>query len=197
MDTSQRTPLFECGRLRAISLAQDDAPLLQKFFEDNAGYFFICNGRAPLADEALREMLDEPPKELSYANKWVLGFIDQSGDLVAMAIVLSDFIAPRVWLISLFIVATTLHGTGRAQLIYRDLEHWIQQNGAEWIRLGVVKGNMKAARFWGKMSYVQVRERHDVPSGIQVNTLRVMVKGLCGGLISDYLSKVSRDRPEM
>lgn len=80
--------------------------------------------------------------------------------------------------------------------MYDRLEAWMQTNGAEWLRLGVVKGNAKAERFWEKMGYMQVRERHDVPSGIQVNTLRVMVKPLAGGSLAEYLSKVERDRLE-
>ncbi|MES1191262.1 MAG: hypothetical protein ABUS47_09310 [Steroidobacter sp.] len=62
--------------------------------------------------------------------------------------------------------------------------------------MGVVKGNAKAERFWEKMGYMQVWERHYVPSGIQVNTLRVMVKPLAGGALRDYLLKVKRDNPD-
>ena len=197
MSAPPRQPLFESASLRAVELNTDDASLLQKLFDDNIAYFHVCNGRAPLADEALREILDEPPKEMSYAGKWVLGFIDQSGELVAVAIVFSDFIATRVWLISLLMVCTSLHGTGAAHSIYQQLEAWTRNSGAEWIRLGVVKGNTIAEHFWRKMGYVQVRERHNVPSGIQMNTLGVMVKSLNDGAMTDYLSRIPRDRPEM
>ncbi|MES1191263.1 MAG: hypothetical protein ABUS47_09315 [Steroidobacter sp.] len=44
---------------------------------------------------------------------------------------MSDFIAERVWLISLFMVDSSLHGTGQAKQMYDRLEAWMQSDGAE------------------------------------------------------------------
>jgi len=109
--------------------------------------------------------------------------------------VIAGLLADSVWHIGLFIVATPLHGGGTARLLYESLEMWMRRQGARWSRLGVVEGNLRAVRFWEKAGYVDLRKRK-VELGKQVNVVRVMAKPLTDGTLSEYLSLVSRDRPE-
>ena len=104
--------------------------------------------------------------------------------------------APGVWHIGLFIVATALHGRGVAQALYHGLERWPRERGAQWLRLGVVEGNARAERFWIRCAYVQVRKRDNFQVGTLVRTVRVMAKPLAGGTLAEYLALVARDRPE-
>jgi hypothetical protein len=81
-------------------------------------------------------------------------------------------------------------------VLYRGLESWAASNGASWLRLGVVHGNVRAERFWERLGFIQTRTRA-VPMGRLTNTVRVMVKPLAGGTLEHYLSLVQRDRPEL
>ena len=154
------------------------------------------NGESPRADEAEREFRDVPPAGMAYREMRTLGFFaDADGALVAMAIVVGDFIAEHVWHIGLFIVATALHGSGAAHAMYRQLEEWMVERGAHWIRLGVVVGNARSERFWERSGYLQVRERGPLEMGRRTHMLRVMVKPLDGRTIALYLALVARDRP--
>jgi ribosomal protein S18 acetylase RimI-like enzyme len=76
------------------------------------------------------------------------------------------------------------------------MEAWAKANGARWLRLGVVKGNLAAERFWEKCGYQQTRERPGIVFSQRVHTLRVMCKPLSGRPISEYLALVERDRAE-
>jgi len=197
VNTEKTEPtLFELDPLRVMELHEHDAPLLQVLFEKNPEYFWICNGRAPMPDQALEEMRSVPPSEMTYSKKYVIGLFNNLSELVGMTIVFSNFIANHVWLISEFIFDKSLHGTGITQQFYQQLESWMQKNGAEWIRLGVVQGNTKAERFWNKVGYIQLRERINVPSDMQVNTLRVMAKSLTECSFGEYLLLVPRDRQD-
>ena len=113
-----------------------------------------------------------------------------------MANVVSDLLARGVWHIGLFLIATRLHGSGAAQSLYERLERWALDQGAQWLRLGVVQGNTRAERFWDRCGFIEVRKRADVEMGRLVNTLRVMVKPLAAGALAEYLALVARDRPE-
>jgi ribosomal protein S18 acetylase RimI-like enzyme len=189
-------------RQRLRPLAERDIAALQRFFDANPEYFVDVNGEPPRADEAEREFHDTPPPGMAYREMRMLGFFavdeggaDGDGELVAIATIVADFIAEHIWHIGLFIVATALHGSGAAHAMYRQLEEWMVERGAHWIRLGVVVGNTRAERFWERSGYLQVRERGPLEMGRRMNMLRVMVKPLAGRTIAPYLALVARDRP--
>src|SRR5258708_30086215 len=103
-------------------------------------------------------------------------------------------LADRVWHIILLMVATALHGTGTAGLLYERLENWAKGEGASWLRLDVVIGNLKAERFWEKSGYSEVQQLTS-QLGSMTHTVRVMVKPLEGLDIEEYFRAVPRDRP--
>lgn len=182
--------------LRSLELAPGSEALLQRFFEANPLYFLAVSGEPPQPEEAFEEINDGLPDGWSYTKKWVIGFASESGELAAMANVVSDLLAKDVWHISTFIVETARHGSGDAAKLYQGIESWAMANGAHWLRLGVVKGHAAAERFWQKCGYQQTRERSGVVFSQRVQTLRVMCKPLSGRPISKYLELIERDRPE-
>lgn len=194
---ARRAPLFTAapGDARAIVLTIEDTALLQDFFTANPAYFLAVNGQPPRANEAHEEFHDLPPAEMKYSKRLHIGFVNDKGELLGMAGVLADFLVPRVWHIGLFVVATQLHGSGAAHNMYDAMERWIKREGAQWVRLGVVSGNLRAERFWSRLGYAEVRKREGIAMGVLVNTVRVMVKPLEDQGIADYLALVARDRP--
>jgi GNAT superfamily N-acetyltransferase len=183
--------------VRTIELVAGSEPMLQAFFDANPEYFLTVQGEPAASTEAHEEIHGDLPAGWSFTKKWMIGYVDLNGSLIAMANLVSDILAPGVWNVSTFIVATERHGTGEAQLLYRSLERWAMANGAKWLRLGVVLGNARAERFWESAGYVQTRLRHGVEFGAQTNTLRVMFKPLAGEALEEYLSLVPRDRPDV
>jgi GNAT superfamily N-acetyltransferase len=180
-------------RMRELGAA--DVATVQRFFDANPEYFLEVNGERPRADEAEHEFADLPPAGMPYRTMWLIGFFDRAGALLGVATIVGDFLQPHVWHVGLFIVATALHGSGVAHALYRRLERWMVEQGARWLRLGVVRGNVKAECFWLRCGYVQVRERGPLTMGRKTNLLRVMAKPLAGGSIDEYLALVERDRP--
>jgi GNAT superfamily N-acetyltransferase len=182
--------------LRTVELGAGDEPLLQRFFDDNPAYFITVHGEPASPDEAHEAIHGLPPAGWSFTKKWLLGYVDGAGALVAMADVITDLLAAGVWHVGLFIVATARHGSGDAQRLHEGIERWASDHGARWLRLGVVSGNSRAERFWESMGYMQVRTREGVAMGKLTHTLRVMVKPLRGHTIEELLSLVPRDRPD-
>ena len=196
MRIADRAPLFEAGPYRCHELMPEDAPALQRFYESNPEYSRTVEGEAPRPEAALEIFKAGPPPGWPFDRKWLLGFTDRDGSLVAMADVITNLLAEGVWHVGLFIVATTLHGSGAARTMYDALEAWMKSCGARWSRLGVVTGNDHALRFWTGRGYVEVRVRRGVPMGKRVNDIRVMMKPLAGGTLPEYLAIVERDRIE-
>jgi len=183
--------------LRTIELTPEEEPLLQRFFEQNPEYFVAAYGEPAGPKEAHEAIHGKLPAGWGFTKKWLVGYLDEAGSLVAMANVVTDLLAKDVWHIGLFIVVTARHGTGDAQALNEGIERWARDNGAKWLRLGVVRGNARAERYWESLGYIQTRTREGVQMGKLTNTVRVMVKPLVGGSIEEFLSLVPRDRPEV
>lgn len=183
--------------LRTIEITSEYEQQLQRFFNANPQYFLSVNGESARPNEAREEIDSELPSGWSFTKKWLVGYMDAEDSFVAFANIVSDLLAVGVWHIGMFIVETSRHGTGDAQALYRGLETWAVSNGASWLRLGVVKGNGRAERFWEALGFIEVRTRTGIEMGKLTNTLRVMIKPLANGSIQQYLSLVERDRPEL
>jgi GNAT superfamily N-acetyltransferase len=189
-------PVFTAGAFRAFEIDAARIPMLQQFYQSNPEYHLAVNGEPPGPTEARDEFESLPPAGWPYKKRWVLGFFDAQESMIGVANVISDLFAAGIWHVGLFIVATRFHGSGVAQILYAQLESWMRGNGALWLRLGVVEGNVRAERFWERSGYLDIRKRQGVEMGKRLNTLRVMAKPLAADGVSEYLAVVERDRSE-
>jgi GNAT superfamily N-acetyltransferase len=193
---SSRPALFRVAGMQAFAMGAADMVELQRFFDANPEYFLAVTGQPPGLAAAQEEYEFSLPEGWTFGTRWLLGVADAAGTLVSMASVVSDLLAPGVWHIGLFILATHRHGSGDAYALYDGMERWAQRHGARWFRLGVVQRNARAERFWEKLGFVEVRMRRGIAMGELLNDVRVMVKPLAGGTLADYRLLVERDRPE-
>jgi hypothetical protein len=112
-----------------------------------------------------------------------------------MTDVVSDLPAQHVWHIGLFIVATRLHGTGIAQLLYGHLESWAHVHGAQWLRARH-RRRERASRALLAAKRVrratQTRRRANGPAHAYHSR---DVQPLVGGSLQEYLTPIARDRP--
>ncbi|MFN8411401.1 MAG: GNAT family N-acetyltransferase [Anaerolineales bacterium] len=189
-------PQSPLKNLHTLELGIGNENLLQRFFEENPEYFLTVQGEPAGPNEAYEEIHGQLPEGWGFTRKWVIGYLNENDSLVAVVNIISDFLVSGVWHIGLFMVATSLHGSGTAQTIYHSIEHWAKSNSANWVRIGVVQGNARAERFWETLGFLETRTRTGYKMGKQINTVRVMVKPLTGGTLQQYLSLIERDRPE-
>ena len=155
------------------------------------------NGRGPSPTLAREEFDESPPPHLGFSRRWFLGLFDRQDALVGVAVVVSDLGAAGVWHIALYLVATPLHGSGLAREMLHSLLRWAREAGGRWMRLGVVKGNLRAERFWAREGFVPLRVREGVDTGGRLNDVQVRMKPLLDGdLVEHYLERVPRDRPD-
>ena len=182
--------------LTTIEITSDHEALLQRFFEANPGYYMDFYGEPPRPDEAQHEIHDSLPEGWAFTKKWLIGYMDGSGELIGFANIVADLISPHVWHIGFFVIATSRHGRGLGHTLYESLEQWMVANGAKWLRLGVVAGNARAERFWTTHGFLETRIRESTPYRKLTQTMRVLYKPLAGGTLEEYRALVPRDRPE-
>jgi GNAT superfamily N-acetyltransferase len=188
--------LFQGPGFRVGVLAASEVPLLQALFDANPGYFQAINGRDALPDEAQLEFDELPPPHLPFRQRWVAGVFDDAGALVGTLVLVADLGAAGVWHIALLLIDQAQHGSGLATRVMAALQAWARTQGAQWLRLGVVVGNLRAQRFWGRQGFIATRLRSGIDTGGRLNDLQVMVTPLAGGTLADYLALVPRDHPD-
>lgn len=189
-------PLFSGQGWSVRPLDATQVPRLQALFDANPGYFQAINGRNAEPDEAQREIDELPPPHLPFRQRWVAGLFDDAGALVGALVLLADLGTPGVWHVALLLVDQARHGSGLAGQVLTGLQAWVRAQGAQWLRLGVVVGNLRARRFWLRQGFQPTRLRRGIDTGGRINDLQVMVKPLAGGTLADYLALVPRDRPD-
>jgi GNAT superfamily N-acetyltransferase len=189
-------PLFQGQGWQVRPLAADQVPLLQTLFDANRGYFHTVNGRPAAPDAAQLEFDELPPPHLPFRQRWVAGVFGDGGVLLGTLVLVADLGAGGVWHIALLLVDQAQHGSGLAAQVLAALQVWAHGQGAQWLRLGVVVGNLRAQRFWRRQGFIATRLRRGIDTGGRLNDLEVMVKPLAGGTLADYLTLVPRDAPD-
>lgn len=195
-DLRARRALFSGEGFRAVEMFAFDAPRLQAFFEANAAYFLALSGAPAGPREAEECLASRPPDGWRHQRKWMLFFVDADGAVIGMADLLAGLFAPAVWHLGLFVAATPLHGGGMPHAMYAGLEAWVRSRGARWVRLGVVERNVRAARFWQRVGFTEVRVRPDYEVGGGRHRLHVLAKPLGAPDWEWYRRNVPRDDPQ-
>jgi len=126
----------------------------------------------------------------------VAGLFSDGGALLGTLVLVADLGAPGVWHIALLLVDQAQHGSGLAAQVLAGLQAWAGGQGARWLRLGVVVGNLRAQRFWLRQGFTVTPLRRGIDTGGRPNDMQVMMKLLAGGTLADDLTLVPRDAPD-
>jgi GNAT superfamily N-acetyltransferase len=138
-----------------------------------------------------------PPEDMPYSALPMWLIRDRaSGHMLGEVSVATDLLAVGVTHLGFFIVDAARQGSGFASEVYSSYEAWAIENGARWLRLGVVEGNRRGHRFWLRNGYVEIRRRQDYVIGDLSHTLIVMVKPVARYVRQIVIERVRRDRPE-
>lgn len=188
---------FATDELYARPATRAETAEIQAFNEANPAYWLLTHGHPPPPDDAQRAFDAHPPSDMSYRDDpWFIVRDAASGALAAQVACAIDLMAPGVFHLGFFIVATPRIGTGFAQRLYDAYEHWALENGARWLRLGVVECNVRAHAFWRRQGYVDVKRREGFVLGTRSHVLFTMVKPSPGETLDQYLAAVPRDRSD-
>ncbi len=192
-----RPALVKMDGYRLVEIGAADIATLQQFYEANPQYNLIVAGCPPHATLAHEDFYERPPPEFPMTKKIMIAMVDSNGEMLGIADIVSDLFVTHVWHIGFFMVATARYGSGLAGHFYQALETWMAQQGARWIRLGVVADNPRGKKFWQRNKYQKVRTRESFYQNAgRTHTLDVLVKPLADNNVHDYLALVVRDRPE-
>lgn len=152
------------------NLSASDAPVLQALFETDLHYFQIVQGSPPASDEAKTLFADLPPGK-GKEDKFVYGAFDDAGDLAAVLDVVRGYPEPQIWYLGLIFVAPPFRGSGLGSRLIDALCDHVHVQGAQTLRLAVVRTNARARALYDRRGFHFVVERERVVA----SDFRVMV----------------------
>lgn len=137
---------------RAVVLQAADCGRLEEFCGRCTDFFELVHGHSRGVVVAAA-ILGPLPKEVASGTKTVLG-IEQNGELVGVAELLSGFPAPNEWYVGLLVLQPDSRGSGLGTAVWRGMRAWMEEQGARVVRLVVQQQNVSARMFWEKQGFV-------------------------------------------
>ena len=144
-------------RLNPISTVPLDLAALQRLLEHAPGYAQIATAM-PVSPSAAAEMLAALPPGKSHEDKFVFGvFKDQT--LVGCVDLIRGYPSASVAYVGLLLIAEPYEGSGYGtQAFARVLEVAATWRTCNALRLGVLKTNERAMRFWSRLGFAPTGE---------------------------------------
>jgi GNAT superfamily N-acetyltransferase len=187
---------FATSEFYAVPATRDRTAEIQAFNETNPEYWALTHGHPPPPDDAAKAFDVHPPADMPYTDDlWFLVRAADSGEIVAQVAVATDLLAPQVFHLGFFLVATRLHGTGFAARLHAAYRDWAERSGARWLRLNVVAVNARGHAFWRRQGYAEVTRRDGYVLGERTHVVITMVQPVGAATLDEYLQRVPRDRP--
>jgi ribosomal protein S18 acetylase RimI-like enzyme len=132
-----------------------DENIVQVLCEQCPDYFKIVKNEKPGKDAGHEILTDLPPgKNLS--DKFVFGFFNADGKLIAVADVVRGWKDEDEWTIGLLLIHPAERGRGLGKTIHEFIKNFAKTNDAVKLRIGVVEQNIKAINFWTKQGYQKI-----------------------------------------
>ncbi|MGC7871387.1 GNAT family N-acetyltransferase [Desulfosporosinus sp. SYSU MS00001] len=128
--------------------------LLKQIVNSNKDYNLLSKSHAELTDAEILEMY-ESSKRIGA----VMSYIMVNGSPVGVIDYLIENPSDKLPWLGLLMIHTQNHGKGYALASLENYEFLMRQEGLKKVRLGVIKGNDHALKFWVKRGFTFYQQK--------------------------------------
>jgi ribosomal protein S18 acetylase RimI-like enzyme len=169
--------LFSLPGYHSELMQADDQVELQTLLERCADYSLLVTGSPPKPSAAV-SLLTECPRGKTVNDKFVIGIFDKKQVLLGVLDAVRDYPSQADWWLGLLLLDPDQRNKGLGKRIYQAFEHWVNQQGARRIFLGVLEKNEKAYRFWMAMGFEVIEKQSKRQFGNTTHVVVVMARSL-------------------
>jgi GNAT superfamily N-acetyltransferase len=169
--------LFPLPGYRTSLIKAGDQAELQSLLEKCADYSLLVTGSSPKPSAAVSLLADCPPGK-TLIDKSVIGIFDEEQVLIGVLDVVHDYPTQDDWWLGLLLLDPSQRKKGLGKRIYQSFEHWVGQQGARRIYLGVIEENQKAFRFWQRLDFEIIETQTSRQFGKLSHVVVVMIRNL-------------------
>ncbi len=133
-------------------LSSKDIPVIQTIFEKCEDYLLLVDGCEVNQNTGKNEYFSLPPGKTEN-DKAVIGIFDENNEVISYIDSIKDYPEKDSYWIGLFLVDPLQRSKGIGKKIISDFLIYIKNEGARYVKLGVVEENEKAYKFWKKIGF--------------------------------------------
>ena len=142
----------------SLSLVNDEhLEDIQNLCNNCADYYLLDKGTFADSDEA-QKILDALPTGKNYDDQFNFGIFNRSNSLIALINIIKDYPTSNVWMLGLLLIDPRERNKGLGKLIHKELVKIVKAEKANKIRIGVLKENKNALKFWESIGYKVEKE---------------------------------------
>jgi RimJ/RimL family protein N-acetyltransferase len=128
----------------------NDEAEIHSLFESDPGYFEVNQG-APASE--VQSLVAALPEGKDYGDKFAYAFFDGDDALAAVIDLVRDYPQNGIWFLGLLFVAPWTRNVGLGTRILDAIFAHVTQQGGCAVRLGVVRGNIRARALYERMAF--------------------------------------------
>lgn len=158
-------------------LTPEDAPILQKLYQQCTEFAILTDGVPPSPTAALDEFQDLPPGKTTQ-DKFIFGLFDSGKVLLGMIESIRHYPDNQTWWLGLMMLAPEYRGKGLGADFYRAFEGWVSAQNIAKISLLAIEVNKPGLRFWQKMGFEIVQTMPPRQFGIKTHKYYILSRQL-------------------
>jgi len=135
-------------------VTQEKFDLLKKIVNSNQEYNTLSDGHSNLTDEEIREMY-----ESSNSQGAIMNFVMDGWRPVGVIDFLMENPSDKMPWLGLLMIDSDYQGQGYAVEALKKYENLMRDQGKEKVRLGVIKENVHALKFWANRGFTFYEEK--------------------------------------
>ncbi|BEP28158.1 GNAT family N-acetyltransferase [Helicovermis profundi] len=130
---------------------------IQNLCNNCSDYYLLDKGSVADSDAA-QKILEALPNGKTYDDQFNLGIFNKSNSLIGLINIIKDYPYSNVWMLGLLMIDPSERNNGLGKLIHKEIVNIVKEENANKIRIGVLKDNINALKFWNSIGYKLEKE---------------------------------------
>ncbi|WHA09445.1 GNAT family N-acetyltransferase [Enterococcus montenegrensis] len=146
-------------------LTNQDLPAITTLCQEASDYMTLATGQSNPAKEA-QDLLTSLPPQKKVEDKTLYGIFNNQNRLIGVLDLVKDHPTPKAWMIGLLLLTPKMRDQEIGKHVHDQIMAQIKAAGGTEIRLGILKNNPRAQKFWQRQGYTFQEEKIGTVAGV-------------------------------
>lgn len=133
----------------------DNHSEIKQLYDLCSDYHIMASGRST-TDEDVDDIFKYNDKK-TVEDSLTLGIYNNDEILVGIVDIFKNYPDFRTWMIGLLLISPNERNKKLGRAVHEEIERYAVSQGANALRIGVLKENTNGRRFWGSLGYQYVK----------------------------------------